>query len=450
MSIASQPTQGSGVASENRWTARPNAARLIRFLIWFTPIVLSFMFIWYVSDRWPPAELGIGLLTWWAIFGVLGFAVLLGTDRVVRRLLPFTALLQMALLFPDKAPNRFGEALRSGTAGKLFKRSPPTSHTLLDLVRAIGRHDRGTLGHSERVRAYAHVIGTELNMTEDELDRLSWAALLHDVGKLDIEPNLLNKDGHPDESEWHELRKHPALSAAYLGSLDTWIGDWARAASEHHERWDGKGYPAGLEGEEIHPAARVVAVADAYDVMTSVRSYKSASTTAYAREEIARNAGTQFDPAAARAMLNAGIGQVSNKWGALPWLLRLPELMARAPAAALTTAVVAGAAAGVIAPVTDPEPAAPEVAQAPAPTPTPEPTPTAEPPLPPAAAPPNTPTATAEPTPDRDRRSRRGHCRTGPSARSPACSHCASRTHGDTEPDADADLDTNSLQRRRL
>ncbi len=244
-------------------------------------------------------------------------AVLVFTDRLARRFLPLSMLLRMALVFPDQAPSRFGSALRYGTAKQLLNRNPPTSQALMSLVQAISHHDRATRGHSERVRAYSQLIGQELKLDAKDMDRLSWAALLHDVGKLDVSPAILNKRGRPDEVEWDELRKHPANAPAYLKGFEHWMGDWSRAASEHHERWDGKGYPAGLAGTEIHQAGRIVSVADAYDVMTSVRSYKKSMPTGVARQEIERNAGEQFDPATVRAFLNVGIGQVNTKWGGL-------------------------------------------------------------------------------------------------------------------------------------
>jgi len=305
----------------------------------------------------------------------------------------------MALVFPDQAPSRFGAALRSGTSTKLSERNPPTSSNLMGLVRAISHHDRATRGHSERVRAYAQLIGQEMQLDPKNLDRLSWAALLHDVGKLDVAPEILNKKGRPNDIEWDELRQHPAKAPSYLVGFDHWMGDWGRAASEHHERWDGNGYPSQLQGKDIHPAGRIVAVADAYDVMVSVRSYQKSMSPALAREEIARNAGSQFDPEVVRAFLNVGIGQVSTKWGALAWLTQIPDVVSRAPAAALAAAVGLGAMVGLIDPGAAAEPVD-EVAVIADVEPTPTPTATvaiaAQPLAPPTTA---TPTATATVTP---------------------------------------------------
>lgn len=274
----------------------------MRALVWLVPVLASVLVLTFASRRWPAESLGVDTLTWWLLFGSLAMVVLLILDRLARRFLPLAALLRVALVFPDQAPSRFGAALRYGTARKLMERNPPTSDGLLRLVQAISHHDRATRGHSERVRAYSQLIGEEMGLDEAELDRLSWASLLHDVGKLGVSPAILNKRGRPNDEEWDELRTHPANASKYLAGFEHWLGDWGRAASEHHERWDGKGYPAGLKGNEIHRAGRIVAIADAYDVMTSVRSYKKSMATPVAREEIARSAGGQFDPAAVRAL----------------------------------------------------------------------------------------------------------------------------------------------------
>ena len=356
-----QPTRADESASESRWVARPALGRSLRFAIWLLPIALSFGFIWFASNRWPPRELEVSILAWWLLFGALGILVLLGSDRLARRFLPLAALLPMALVFPDEVPSRFGSALRSGTPSRLLKRNPPPSEALLRLVRSISNHDRATRGHSERVRAYSQLIGEEMKLSQADLDHLAWAALLHDVGKLGVPAEILNKRGLPDEREWDELRKHPTLARGHLEPFTHWLGDWGRAASEHHERWDGAGYPVGLEGTDIHRAGRIVAVADSYDVMTSIRSYKARVSTSLAREEIARNAGRQFDPAVVRAFLNVGIGRVSSKWAPIAWLANLPDMLSRAPAAVAATAIALSAMTGLIDPAEDASTANPAV-----------------------------------------------------------------------------------------
>ena len=174
---------------------------------------------------------------------------------------------------------------------------------LLELVAALNVHDRLTRGHSERVRAYSVLIGKELGLSKDELDLLNWAALLHDVGKLEVSQGILTKPDKPSDDEWQVLRKHPLFGEHLTEPLRDWLDHWQSAVGYHHERWDGKGYPRGLSGEDIPLAGRIVAVADVFDVITSARSYKQAGNSANGRQEIARCAGAQFDPRVVRAFL---------------------------------------------------------------------------------------------------------------------------------------------------
>ncbi len=116
--------------------------------------------------------------------------------------------------------------------------------------------------------------------------------MLHDLGKLNVPSEILNKPGSPDETEWAILQTHPTAAAELLEPLRPWLGDWINAAAEHHERWDGAGYPLGLAGTEISLAGRITAVADAFDVITSRRSYKESMSAETARQELIRCAGS--------------------------------------------------------------------------------------------------------------------------------------------------------------
>jgi hypothetical protein len=196
------------------------------------------------------------------------------------------------------------------------------------------------------VRAYSVLIGTELGLTGRDLEMLNWAALLHDIGKLDVSPEILTKPGRPSEEEWQALRQHPLLGESITAPLAAWLAEWQSAIGYHHERWDGKGYPRGLAGKAIPLPGRIVAVADVYDVITSARSYKEAGSGVDGRKEIARCAGSQFDPRVVRAFLNVSLGRMRLVMGPLSWLSHAP-LLARVP---LTPAVGAlGGAAGIIA-----------------------------------------------------------------------------------------------------
>jgi len=170
------------------------------------------------------------------------------------------------------------------------------------LVATIEAKDRYTFGHSERVTAYAMQIAEELGLQEDVLGTIQLAGLLHDIGKIGIKESILNKPGELDDSEFADVRGHPAIGAKILMNIEN-IEDVARAVRHHHERYDGSGYPDGLRGEEIPFEARILAVADAFDAMTSRRPYRDMLTREEVTEEIRSSMGSQFDPKIAEVLL---------------------------------------------------------------------------------------------------------------------------------------------------
>ena len=186
------------------------------------------------------------------------------------------------------------------------------------MAASLSAHDRKTRGHTERVRALTDFIADELQLPDADRDRLRWSALLHDIGKLAVHADILNKEGPLTDEEWELIRRHPLEGAALTAPLSDWLGEWALTIVEHHERYDGKGYPFGLSGEHISLGGRIVAVADTYDVMTTTRSYKRASSPESARQELVRCAGTQFDPVIVRAFLGVPVrrlrGLVPLSW----------------------------------------------------------------------------------------------------------------------------------------
>uniref|UniRef100_UPI00260F2605 HD-GYP domain-containing protein n=1 Tax=uncultured Azonexus sp. TaxID=520307 RepID=UPI00260F2605 len=170
------------------------------------------------------------------------------------------------------------------------------SEQAVQLVAALSRHDRMTRGHTERVRAYADVIAQEMRLSGDELEHLRWGMLLHDIGKLNVPVEILNKPGTPTEAEWAIIRTHPAQAARLLLPLEPWLGHWVLAATEHHEWWDGSGYPLGLKGDEIPLSARLMALADVFDALISKRHYKVAFPLEESIRIIVDGRGKHFDP----------------------------------------------------------------------------------------------------------------------------------------------------------
>ncbi|MFV1990148.1 MAG: HD domain-containing phosphohydrolase [Acidimicrobiales bacterium] len=329
-------------ASQQRWKARPGIAFLLRAIVFLAPLAVSVLATQVVARSIERPD-GLEAAWWWAMTVFIAIGVHLIATKAARRLAPAILLFKLSLVFPDAAPSRFSVALRRGTTrqlqnrldqGKMSDLEPSeAAKYLLSVMSEINSHDRLTRGHSERVRAYSSLIADELHLCEEDANKLQWAALLHDIGKLSVPPEILNKAGKPTDEEWQILRTHPAAAVDLISPLKDWLGEWALAASQHHERWDGAGYPAGLVGEEIALAGRIVAVADAFDVMTATRSYKKALLPAVAKEELALCAGSQFDPKVVRAFLRAGLDETTARWAPLAWLGNLPGL-AQIPAAA--------------------------------------------------------------------------------------------------------------------
>ena len=348
--MSTGPTRGAIEDSQRGWVERPFVARLVRIVIFLFPIVIGWLAVrstkaWY----WEGEGFG-GAVGWLSqAIVVAGLASHLA-HLVAQRFLPLTALFKLTLVFPDHAPSRLGIALRSGTIKKLAA-DPKLSTTSLQeaaeqavaLVGQLGKHERLTRGHSERVRARAELIGAEMDLSDDDLQMLRWGVLLHDVGKLTVPPEILSKKDKLTDDEWQILKNHPAEGERILAPLRDWLGEWALAASEHHERWDGTGYPAGLAGEAISLAGRITAVADAYDVISSARSYKKPMSAKDARAELVRSSGTHFDPAVVRAALQVGMRE-TGRANFLGSLLEQPFIVQSAsavPSAAATVAAVA-------------------------------------------------------------------------------------------------------------
>jgi len=167
--------------------------------------------------------------------------------------------------------------------------------TITAFVKAIEAKDVYTRGHSENVAYYATQVCEAFEWPEEDVENIRVAALLHDIGKIGIKEGVLNKPGKLSDEEFMHIKEHPSISRGILASFPSLEG-LANVAVHHHERYDGRGYPDGLEAEEIPYGARILAIADAFDAMISARPYKPPMPLEKALGEIEKNAGTQFDP----------------------------------------------------------------------------------------------------------------------------------------------------------
>ncbi len=174
--------------------------------------------------------------------------------------------------------------------------------TIMALSDAVDAKDRYTSGHSKRVAKYARMIAVRMGKSKEEQEKIYQAGLLHDIGKIRVPAEIINKPGKLTDEEYNMIKIHPVTGYRILESISD-DGFIAIAAKFHHERYDGKGYPNGLVGERIPEVARILGVADAYDAMASNRSYRDALPQSIVREEIEKGKGTQFDPYIADIML---------------------------------------------------------------------------------------------------------------------------------------------------
>ena len=175
-------------------------------------------------------------------------------------------------------------------------------HVVACLADAIDAKDAYTQGHSKRVAQYSKEIAARYGYDEAGQDAIYMMGLLHDVGKIGVPDDVINKPGRLTDEEFECIKKHPVIGGRILGNI-TEMPELSSGAKWHHEKYDGSGYPEKLSGEDIPIHARIIAVADAYDAMTSNRSYRGSLSQEKVRSEIERGKGTQFDPKFADIML---------------------------------------------------------------------------------------------------------------------------------------------------
>jgi putative nucleotidyltransferase with HDIG domain len=334
------PVQGTASGSppsvETVWQAHPIAARALRIGVVLAPVVASVGVIFLLNRALPSPR------SWESVTAVItadvavAVTVLLVVHRMALRALPLATLLSLSLVFPDQAPKRFAIVLRANSTSQLRSRIVRSCdhdidvasalEDLLTYLAALSRHDRTTRGHSERVRAFVDLLAVRMDLSKADQERLRWAALFHDIGKLRVPGPILRKPGKPTNEEWDTLRQHPIDGAEIIRPLASWLGQWADAVAQHHERFDGQGYPSGLVGTDISLGGRILAVADAYEVMITSRPYKRPVRPEAARAELVRHAGQQFDPDIVRAFLSIAIGDLRKVMGLLGVLSEVPIL----------------------------------------------------------------------------------------------------------------------------
>ena len=433
MGTRQQGDRDAQIRRSREWDSRPGLSRAVRITVFAGPIAASFGVAALLTRLLPRADSAATTVLWVGVIAAASLVTLVACERAARRLLPLAALLNLSLIFPDKAPARFAVARRTGRPRDLqesLHRAHETGHeddarrmqSIIELVLALSVHDKASRGHSERVRVFTDLLADELKVPDSGRNRLRWAALLHDIGKLEVPATILNKPSAPSDEEWEALHRHPEEGARLVGPLLPWLGEWGLAVEQHHERFDGTGYPHQLKGHEISLAARIVAVADAYEVMTAPRPYKRPLSVSAARQELVRVAGTQLDPVIVRAFLNVSVGRLWQTIGFGAWIAQIPQLgrifglgqwastgMSMGIASATTATVLA--VTGVVGPSPGPVivgPASAPVASAPSHTRLPTLRPTTTPLLvtapqttttpAPTAAPPSTPRPTAAAT----------------------------------------------------
>jgi HD-GYP domain-containing protein (c-di-GMP phosphodiesterase class II) len=197
--------------------------------------------------------------------------------------------------------------------------------TIFAFVRAIDARDPYTARHSEKVAHYAVLLARALGLPPADCERIHLAGMLHDVGKVALERSILHKPGALTDDEWAQVRDHPAQSAHIIAAVAR-FAQYVPGARHHHERYDGRGYPDGLAGKAIPLDARILAVADSYDAMTSDRSYRPALGHTEAVARLQAGAGTQFDAVCVRAFAALDLQQAGGADAALVPLLDLSAL----------------------------------------------------------------------------------------------------------------------------
>ena len=238
------------------------------------------------------------------IAGLILFGLLLTATTIVSNALAATivgcVVLSATLLLTLRSLRRERERVESRIKGVHQKYNSIVSA----LTVAMGLRDDMSASHARRVSDLAFILAQQMRVGREETQVIQRAAVLADIGKMDIAEGILSKEGELSEPEWAEMRRHPELGSNILSGILN-FSDAAALVLAHHERYDGQGYPYGLRGDEIPVGSRIYAVADAYVAMTSDRPHRKKMSHEMALKEILRNSLTQFDPEVVRAFVRA-------------------------------------------------------------------------------------------------------------------------------------------------
>ena len=221
---------------------------------------------------------------------------------VIQSLVLVSLIFGIIFKYQTRAYERRGMLLDMANANLNQMNENITMHSMYTLAKTIDAKDRYTNGHSKRVAKYSRMIAQRLYLSSTEIEDITNMAMLHDIGKIGVPDTIINKPSSLTSDEYDIIKNHPVIGYEILSEMPemSHIGVGVRW---HHERYDGTGYPDRLKGDEIPLPARIICVADAYDAMTSNRSYRNHMTQDKVRDEIEKGKGTQFDPKIADIML---------------------------------------------------------------------------------------------------------------------------------------------------
>lgn len=191
---------------------------------------------------------------------------------------------------------------------KLLESPKVRSNTIEHIIQSFYKKNSEEEDHSQRVSELCERMGVVLGLPDYKIKDLKNAGMLHDIGKIAIDENILNKLGKLTAGEWNEIMRHSEIGYRILSTVNK-LSALAEYILAHHERWDGKGYPKGLKGDEIYLESRIIAIAASYDAMTIKRSYRNALTEGQALAELKKNAGSQFDPELVSVFIEKGLVQ---------------------------------------------------------------------------------------------------------------------------------------------